>query len=182
MVSGPMVISGAVGGVSLPETSAQPGSPFGSIHAPSYGAPYPTFGAANPSSETPLFQLSSLSMGGSHSGLNMLQAAQVAPLHSGTGMVQPVSGGGSPQIGFNMNPTRVGVGLSGFPAGNPLSEIGAEPLLSGAGMVQSSFFGGSHHLGGSIPQAGGGVPLQPQLLSGSGFGETMNKNKNPFLF
>lgn len=182
MASGPMVISGGVAGVSLPEASAQPGSPFGSIPAPSYGAPFPTFGAANPSSEIPLFPLPPLSMGGSHSGLNMLQAAQVAPPRSGTGMVQPVSLGGSPQIGFNMNPTMVGVGLSGFPAGNPLSEIGAEPFLSGTGMVQSSFFGGSHRLGGSTPQAGGGAPLQPQLLPGSGFGETMNKNNNPFLF
>ncbi|CAK6980352.1 epsin-2-like [Scomber scombrus] len=160
MASDPVVISGAVAGVSLFEASAQPGSPFGSIRAPSYGAAFPTFGAANPSSETPLFQLPPLSSGGSHSGFNMIQ---MAPLQ----MVQPASVGESSQIGFNMNPTRVGVGLS-------------EPFVSGAGMVQPSFFGGGHQLGGSTLQPGVGNPLQPQLRSSSG--ATVNKNNNPFLF
>ncbi|KAM7373616.1 hypothetical protein PAMP_008456 [Pampus punctatissimus] len=172
VASGPMVRSGAVAGVSIPETSAQTGTPFGFIPASPYGAPFPTVGTANPSSENPLFQLPPLSMGGSHSGLNMLHTAQVAPLHSETGMVQPVSVGGSPQIGPNM---------SGFPAGNPLSEMRADPLLLGTGMVQSSFFGGNHS-GGSTPRAGGGVPLQQQILSDSWFRDTMNKNNNPFLF
>lgn len=160
MASDPVVISGAVAGVSLFEASVQPGSPFGSIPAPSYGAAFPTFGAANPSSETPLFQLPPLSSRGSHSGFNMLQ---MAPL----GMVQPAAVGESSQIGFNMNPTRVGVGLS-------------EPFVSRAGMVQPNFFGGGHHLGGSTLQPGVGDPLQPQLRSSSG--ATVNKNNNPFLF
>ncbi|KAM7384784.1 hypothetical protein PAMA_011912 [Pampus argenteus] len=164
VASGPMVRSGAVAGVSIPETSSQTGTPFGFIPASPYGAPFPNVGTASPSSENPLFQLPPLSMGGSHSGLNMLHVAQVAPLHPETGMIQPVS---------------VGVGLSGFPAGNPSSEMRADPLLLGTGMVQSSFFGGNHS-GGSTPQAGGDVPLQ--MLSGSGFRDTMNKNNNPFLF
>ncbi|XP_044027281.1 epsin-1-like [Siniperca chuatsi] len=180
-----VVRPGAVAGVSFPETSAPYCSPFGSTLAPSFSAPSPIFGAANAVSETPLFQLPSHTMGVSHSGLNMLQAAQVAPPCSGTRMVQSVSVGGSPQMGLNMNPPCGGVGMvqSGSLVGNPL----ADPLLFGTGMGQSSFFGGNRqagvaHLGGSTPQAGGGVPFQPQWLSGSGLGETVNKNNNPFLF
>lgn len=182
MASSRLVRSGAVAGVSLPETSAPHYSPFGPTLAPSFGGPSPTFGAANPSSETPVFQLPSHNMGVSHSGLNMLQAAQVVYPCSGTGMVQSVSLGGCAQMGLNMNPSCEGVGMvqSGSFVGNPL----ADPLL---GMGQSSFFGGNHqagvaHLGGSTPQAGAGVPFQPQWLSGSGVGETVNKNNNPFLF
>lgn len=71
---------------------------------------------------------------------------------------------------------------SGSLMGNPL----ADPFLLGTGMGQSSFFGGNHqgvaHMGGSTQQAGGGVPFQPQLLSGEGSGETVNQNNNPFLF
>lgn len=185
MASGPVVRSGAVAGVSLPETSAPYCSPFGSILAPSFGGPSPTFGAANPSSETPVFQLPSHNMGVSHSGLNMLQAAQVVPQCSGAGMVQSVSVGGFAQMGLNMNPSCGGVGTvqSGSFMGNPL----ADPVLLGTGMGQSSFFGGNHQagvaqLGGSTPQAGGGVPFQPQWLSGNGLGETVNKTNNPFLF
>lgn len=185
MTSGPVVRSGAVAGVSLPETSAPYCSPFGSALAPSFGAPSPTFGAANPPGETPLFQLPSHTMGVSHSGLNMLQAAQVAPPCSGTGMVQSGYVGGSPHMGFNMNPPCGGVGMvqSGSLVGNHL----ADPLSLGTGMGQSAFFGGNlqagvAHLGGSTPQAGGGAPFQPQLLSGSGLGESVNKTNNPFLF
>lgn len=171
-----MVRSGAVTGVSLPETSAPFCAPFGSTLAPSFGAPPPTFGAANLASEPPLFQLPSHTAGVSYSGLNILQAA---PLCSATGMVQSsVSVGGGPQVGFNMNPQYGGgVVQSGSLEGNPL----ADPFLLGMG--QSGFFGGNHQaLGGSTPQAGGGVPLQPQLLSGSGKGDTANQNNNPFLF
>lgn len=114
----------------------------------------------------------------------MHQVAQVAPPYSGTGMVQSVSVGGSPQVGFNMNPPcGVGMVQSGSLMGNPL----ADPRALGAGIGQSSLFGGNHqaggtHLGGSTPQAGGGVPFQPQSLSGSVFEETVNKKNNPFLF
>lgn len=88
-------------------------------------------------------------------------------------------------MGLNMNPPFGGVGMvrSGPPVGNPL----ADPLSLGTGMGQSSFYGGNRqagvaHLGGSTPLGGGGVPFQPQFLSGSGSGETLNKNNNPFLF
>ncbi|XP_034747639.1 epsin-1-like isoform X2 [Etheostoma cragini] len=164
MTSAPVVKSGTVAGGFLPETSYS--SPFGSTLAPSFGAPSPTFGAANPSSETPLFQLPSHTMS-SYMGR--------------TGMVQSVSVGGSPQMGLNVNPPFGGVGLvhSGIPVGNPL----ADSLSLGTGMGQSSFYGGYRqageaHLGGSTPPGGGG---SPQFLSGSGSGETLNKN-NPFLF
>ncbi|XP_051245650.1 epsin-1 isoform X4 [Dicentrarchus labrax] len=184
MTSGPVFRSGAVAGVSLPERSAPYCSPFGSTHPPSFGAPPPTFGAANLSSEAPLFQLPPRTTGASHFGLNTLQAAQVAPPCSGTGMVQSVSMGGSPQVGFNMNPPCGGVGMaqSGSLVGNPL----ADALLWGTGMGQPGVFGGIHqagaaHLGGSTPHAGAGVPFQPQSLSGSGLAETASKN-NPFLF
>ncbi|TKS88821.1 Epsin-1 EPS-15-interacting protein 1 [Collichthys lucidus] len=173
---GPVVRSGAVTGVSLSETSAPFCAPFGSTLAPSFGAPPPTFGAANLASEPPLFQLPSHTTGVSFSGLNILQAAPLCPA---TGMVQSsVSVGGGPQVGFNMN-SRYGGGVvqSGSLEGNPL----ADPFLLGMG--QSGFFGGSHQaLGGSTPQAAGGVPLQPKLLSGSGKGDAVNQNNNPFLF
>ncbi|XP_031732359.1 epsin-1 isoform X1 [Anarrhichthys ocellatus] len=182
LTSVPVVRSGAVTGLSLPETSTPYCSPFGSTLAPSFGAPSYTFGAAKPSSESPL---PSYSTRVSHSGLNMLQAAQVAPPCSGTGMVQSVSMGGSPQMGLSMNPSFGGLGMvqSGSLVGIPLTD----PLLMGTGMGQSSFFGGNcqtggAHLGGSTPQAGGRVPFQPQLLSGNGSGDTVNKNNNPFLF
>ncbi|KAA8578444.1 hypothetical protein FQN60_002581 [Etheostoma spectabile] len=175
MASGPVVRSGTVAGGFLPETSYS--SPFGSTLAPSFGAPSPTFGAANPSSETPLFQLPSHTMSS-----NM---PQVAPPFTGTGMVQSVSVGGSPQMGLNVNPPFGGVEMvhSGLPVGNPL----ADPLLLGTGMGQSSFYGGYRQagvaqLGGSTPLGGGGVPFQPQFLSGRGSGENLNKNNNPFLF
>ncbi|XP_022616704.1 epsin-2-like [Seriola dumerili] len=177
MSSGPVVRSGAVAGVSLPETSPLPGSPCGFTLAPSHGAPTPTFGAANPSGETPVFQLPPHTIGVSYSGFSMLQAAQVAPE---TGIVQHVPVGGSPQMGLHMNPPCGGVGMvqTGL-VGNPL----ADPLLFGKGMGQSSYYGGRvGHLGGNTPQAEGGVPLQPQLLSSSGLGETVSKNNNPFLF
>lgn len=166
-------------------TSALHGSPFGSTFAPFHDASSPTFGAAYPHSGTPLFQLPSQTMGGSHSCFNMFQAAQVAPPCSGAGMVQPISVGGSPQMGPNMNPPCGGVGAvqSGSLMGNPM----ADPLLLGTGMGQSSFFGGSQrigvaHLAGSTSELGGGVLTQPQLLSGSGLAKTVNKNNNPFLF
>ncbi|XP_039977293.1 epsin-1 isoform X1 [Xiphias gladius] len=176
MSSGPVVSSGAVGGVSLPETSGLPGSPFGYTLAPPHGAPFPTSGAANPSRQTPLFQLPSHTMEVSYSGFSMLQAAQVAPE---IGIVQPDSVGWSPQTPCE------GVGM--VQTGNPVGNLLAEPLLWGRGMGQSSFFGGNlqarvGHLGGSSQQAGGGVPLQPQLLSSSGLGEPASKNNNPFLF
>lgn len=171
-----MVRSGAVTGVSLPEPSAPFNSPFGSTLAPaSFGAPPPTFGVANIASEPPLFQLPSHTTGVSFSGLNILQAA---PACSVTGMVQSsIPAGGSPRVGFNMNPQYGGgVVQPGSLEGNPL----ADPFLLGMG--QSGFFGGNHQaLGGSTPQAGG-VPFQPQLLSGSGMGDTVNQNNNPFLF
>ncbi|KAM6903783.1 uncharacterized protein PEZ65_018585 [Lycodopsis pacificus] len=112
-------------------------------------------------------------------------AAQVAPPCSGTGMVQSVSMGGSPQMRLSMNPSFGGLGMvqSGSLLGIPLTD----PLLMGTGMGQSSFFGGNcqtggAHLGGSTPQAGGRVPFQPELLSGNGSADTVNKNNNPFLF
>ncbi|XP_071355804.1 epsin-1-like isoform X1 [Trachinotus anak] len=178
MSSGPVVRSGAVAGVSLPETSPIPGSPFGSILAPPHGAPTPTFGAANSSSETALFQLPSHTLGVSYSGFSLPQAAQVAPE---TGIVQPLSVGGSPQMGLHMNPPCGGVGVvqAGYPVGNPL----ADSLLLGTGMGQSSFFAGRvGQVGGSTPRAEGGVPTQPQWLSSSGLDETVSKNNNPFLF
>lgn len=184
MTSGPVVRSLAVAGVSWPEASALPGSPYGSTIAPSYGAPSPTFGAANPSTETPLFQLPSHTMAGSESGFNMVHAAQMPPLCSGTGIIQPISFGGSPQMGLKMSPPCGRMVQSGFPMGNPVPN----PFLLGTGMGQSSFFGGNHQtgvaqMGGSTSQAGGGgVPAQPQLVSGSGLGETVIKNNNPFLF
>lgn len=167
--SGHVVGSGAVAGVTYC-------SPFGSTLASSFGV-----GAASLSSETPLFPPPSHSVIGSRSGLNR---PQIAPPCSGNGMVQSVSVGGGPQVGFNMNPPCGGVGMlqSGSLLGNPL----ADPLLVGTGMGQSRYFGGNQqagvvHLGGFTPQAGGGVPFQSQMHSGSGLGETMNKN-NPFLF
>ncbi|XP_073338934.1 uncharacterized protein [Pagrus major] len=183
MTSGLVVRSGAVTGVSLPETPAPHCSPIGSTPAPFFGATSPTFGAANLSSETPLFQLPSYTMGVSHSGLNSIHAGQAAPPCSGTGMVQSVSVGASPQMGFNMTPRSGGEGMvqSGSLEGNPLADH-----LLGTGMGQSSFLGGNQpaslaHLGGSTPH-NGGVPFRPQLLSGSMLGETVNKNNNPFLF
>ncbi|XP_026156825.1 epsin-1 isoform X2 [Mastacembelus armatus] len=180
ITSGSGVRSGAVVGVSLPATSVLPGSPFGSTIAPSYGAP--TFGAANPSSETLLFQLPAHNTGRSRSGLNMFQAAQTPP-GSGSGMIQTISVGGSPQMRLNLDPPSGGVGMlqSGSLMGNPL----ADPFLLGTG--QSSFSGGNlqagvSHWGGSTSEAAGGVPVQMQLLSGSRLGETSNKNNNPFLF
>ncbi|KAK1880189.1 Epsin-1 [Dissostichus eleginoides] len=180
MTSGPVVRSGAVAGLSLPETSTPYCSPFGPSFAPSFVAPTPNFGAAYPARETPLFRPPSHTMGVSHPGLNMLQTAQVAPLCSGTGMVKSPSVGGSPHMGLNMNPLFRGVVQSGS-LGNPL----ADPLLLGTGMGQSSVFGGNRltgnaNMGGSTQ--GGGAPFQPQLLSGSGSGETVHKNNNPFLF
>lgn len=180
LTSGRVVRSGGVAGVSLPETSTPYCSPFGSTLAPSFGASPSAFGAAHPPSETPLFQLPSHNAGVSHSGLNnMLQAAQVAPPGSGTGMVQSVSVGGCLQ----MNPSFGGTVQSGSLVGNPL----ANPLLLGTGVGQSRFFGGNcpagaAHLGGSTPQAEGGVHFQPRLLSSNGLGEAANKNNNPFLF
>ncbi|KAK5854746.1 hypothetical protein PBY51_004915 [Eleginops maclovinus] len=177
MTSSPVVKSGA--GLSLPETSTPYCSPFGSSLAQSLVAPTPNFGAANPARETPLFRPPSHTMGVSHPGLNMLQTAQVAPPFSGTGMVQSTSLGGSPHMGLNMNPLFGGVVQSGS-LGNPL----ADPLLE-TGMGQSSVFGGNFQTGnvkmGGSTQGGGGT-FQPQLLSGSGSGETVHQNNNPFLF
>lgn len=164
-MSGPVVRSGAVAGGFLPQTSHLSGSPFGSTLAHPHGAPTPTFGAANPSSETPLFQLPSHNMGAYYSGCNMLHAAQLAP---DTVPVHPGSVGGSQLMG------GVGMVQTGPPVGNP--------LLLGTGMGQSSLFGGGG-VGGATPQIVGGVQLQPQLLSGSGFNEMVsNNNNNPFLF
>ncbi|XP_054461494.1 epsin-1-like [Anoplopoma fimbria] len=173
MTSAPVVRSGP----SLPETSTPYRRPFGSTLAPSFGAPSPTFGAPSPSSATPLFQQPSQTTGVHHSGFNMLQTAE------GTGMVQSVSMGGSPQMGLHMNPSFGGMVQPGSLVGIPLTD----PVLLGTGMGQSSVFGGNcqagvAHLGGSIPQAGGGVPFQPQLLSGNGSGDAVNKTNNPFLF
>lgn len=94
----------------------------------------------------------------------------MAPLYSGTGIVQSVSVGG------------VGMVQSGSLVGNPF----VDPLLFEQRMGQSSFSGGNcqagvAHLRGSTPQAGGGVPFQPEWLSSSGLGETV-KNNNPFMF
>lgn len=180
MTSGPVVRSGAVAGLSLPETSTPYCSPFGPSFAPSFVAPTPNVGAAYPARETPLFRPPSHTMGVSHPGLNMLQTAQVAPLCSGTGMVKSPSVRGSPHMGLNMNPLFRGVVQSGS-LGNPL----ADPLLLGTGMGQSSVVGGNRltghaNMGGSTQ--GGGAPFQPRLLSGSGSGETVHKNNNPFLF
>lgn len=169
MTSGPVVRTGPVAGVSLPETSTPYFSPSGSNLAPPS-----TFGAANPSGENPLFLLPSHTMGVCHSSLNM---HQVTPPGLGTGMVQSVSMGGSPQMGLNMNPPFGGVGMV------QSGSLVADPLFLGTGMGQSSFFGaGVAHLGGPTPPAGGGVPFQQQLLSGSGVGDTGNQNNNPFLF
>ncbi|XP_029369811.1 epsin-1 [Echeneis naucrates] len=106
--SGPVFRSG----VPLPEISPLHGSAFGS----SLGALAPTFGAAYPSREAPLFQLPSQTIGASYSGFGLLPPAPEA----GTG--QNVFLGGVPQM---MVPT----------GGNP-------PLLA-AGVGQCSFFGGS---------------------------------------
>lgn len=156
MTSGPVVRSGPVAGGFLPQTSHLPaGSPFGSTLSPT-----PAFGAANPSSEIPLFQSPSHYMGAYYSGFDVLQAAPVVPE---TVQVKPGS---------------VGVGMvqPGPPVGNP--------LLLGTGIGQSSLFGGGGGgVGGDTPPIVSGVPLQPQLLPGSGFNETaINSNNNPFLF
>ncbi|XP_034456722.1 epsin-1 isoform X2 [Hippoglossus hippoglossus] len=157
--SGPGLRSGAVAGVSLPETSPLPGSPFGATLMSSHGA-----SSANPSSETPHFQLPFYAMGASYSGFGALQAVSGGP-H----MKHPCGGVGPVQ--------------TGCPLGNPWA---APPLLA-TGMGQSSFFGGNLQTGvglsgGSTPQAAGGVTMQPQLLSGSGLSETGGKHNNPFLF
>lgn len=185
MTSGLVVRSGATAGVSPPETSAPYCSSYGSKLAPSFGAPSPTFGEDNLSSQTPPFQLPSYTVGVSHSSYNMLHATQVAPSCSGTGMMQSVSLGGSPQVGFNMNPSCGGAGTvqSGSLVGNSL----ANPFLLGRGMGDSSFSEGNRQtgvtqLGGSTPKVGVGVPFQPPLLSGSWLDETANKDNNPFLF
>lgn len=86
-------------------------------------------------------------------------------------------------MGFNMNPPCGRVVQSGFPMGNPV----ANSFLLGTGMGHSSFFGGNQQAGvaqlrGSTSQAGDGVPIQPQLVSGSRLGGATNKNTNPFLF
>ena len=98
-------------------------------------------------------------------------------------MVQSASVGGSPQMGFNITSYSRGDGTvqSGNLEGNPWADH-----LLGTQMGQSSFFGGNQqaglaYLGGSTPH-NGGIPLQPQLLSGSRLGETVNKNNNPFMF
>lgn len=154
MTSGLVVRSGAAAAVSYPETPAPQCIPFGSTPAPSFGTTSLTFGAA-----------------------------QAAPPCSGTGMVQSVSVGGSPQMGFNLTPHSRGEGTvqSGNLEGNPLADH-----FLGTQMGPSSFFGGNQqaglvHLGGPTPY-NGGVPLRPQLLSGSRLGETVNKNNNPFMF
>lgn len=154
MTSGLVVRSGAAAAVSYPETPAPQCIPFGSTPAPSFGTTSLTFGAA-----------------------------QAAPPCSGTGMVQSVSVGGSPQMGFNLTPHSRGEGTvqSGNLEGNPLADH-----FLGTQMGPSSFFGGNQqaglaHLGGPTPY-NGGVPHRPQLLSGSRLGETVNKNNNPFMF
>nr|XP_019961291.1 PREDICTED: epsin-1-like isoform X1 [Paralichthys olivaceus] len=158
---GPVLRSGAVAGVSLPETSPLPGSHFGATLTPARGA-----SSANPSSETPHFQLPFYTMGASHSGFGTLQAAPT------TRTTAPVSGGP------HMKHPCGGLVQTGCPAGNPWPG----PALLATGMAQSSFFGGNLQTG-SSPQAAGGVTIQPQLLlSGSGLIETVRENKNPFLF
>ncbi|XP_036945260.1 epsin-2-like [Acanthopagrus latus] len=154
MTSGLVVRSRAAAGVSFPETPAPQCSPFGSTLAPSFGTTSLTFGAA-----------------------------QAVPPCSGTGMVQSASVGGSPQMGFNITSYSRGDGTvqSGNLEGNPWADH-----LLGTQMGQSSFFGGNQqaglaYLGGSTPH-NRGIPLQPQLLSGSRLGETVNKNNNPFMF
>lgn len=149
------------------ETSALHYNLFGSTLASSHGTSYPTFGAA---SEAPPFQLPSHTLGMSHSAVSMLQAAQVTPE---TGMVQPISVRGNPQMGLNVNSPCGGgtMGQSGY----------AGSLLLGTGMAQSSLFGGNHSAAvgdfrGSTSQTGVGA------FSGSNLEETVNKNSNPFLF
>jgi len=148
MPSAPMARSGA-----FAETSAQYSNPFGSL-APSRGAISPTFGAADPTGETPLFlQLS-------HCPASMLQTAPVAPE-----MVQPVFARGNLQMARGK---QMGVGMmqSGFSVRNSL----------GAGDAPSTFFLGNDPTGAGhfrAPQTRGG---------GSGVDETTNQNSNPFLF
>lgn len=113
----------------------------------------------------------------------MLQAAQMPPPCSAAGFIQPVSFGGGPQMGLNMSPPCGRVVQSG----SPMENMVANSFLLGTGMGQSIFFGGNQQagvaqMGGSISQAGGGVPMQPQLVSGSSIGGAANKNSNPFLF
>ncbi|KAF3834189.1 hypothetical protein F7725_025393, partial [Dissostichus mawsoni] len=91
MTSGPVVRSGAVAGLSLPETSTPYCSPFGTSFAPSFVAPTPNFGAAYPA----------------HIGLNMnplfrgvVQSGSLGnpladPLLLGTGMGQSSVFGGN---------------------------------------------------------------------------------------
>lgn len=157
-----MVRSGGVAGVSLPETSAKPDGPFGSIPASPYGVP---------SSEASLLQLPSLSLREPQCGSNMLQAAQVAPVRCfRAGLVQPAP----TQMRLNMNPNSVGAGPQVL-LHNSFAEKQPNHLLFRREMLQSSVLGENHqargaHLGGSTPQAGGGVTSQPH-----------NKTNSPFL-
>ncbi|XP_062265264.1 epsin-1-like [Platichthys flesus] len=163
MLPDPGLRSGAVAGVSLPDTPPLPWSPFGATLMSSHGA-----SSANPSSEPPHFQLPCYDMGASYSGFGALQAAPA------TTTTPPVSGG--PHM---KNPCwGVGPVQTGRPVGNPW----ASPPFLETGMGQSSFFGGNLQTGGSTPSAAGGVTMQPQLLSGSGLSETGGKHNNPFLF
>ncbi|XP_053303273.1 epsin-1 [Pleuronectes platessa] len=166
MSSGPGLRSGAVAGVSLPDTSPLPWSPFGATLMSPHGA-----SSANPSSEPPHLQLPFYAMGASYSGFGALQAAPA------TRTTPPVSGGP------HMKHPCGGVGpvQTGRPVGDPWA---APPLLE-TGMGQSSFFGGNLQTGvglsgGSTPSAAGGVTMQ--LLSGSGLSEAGGKHNNPFLF
>ncbi|XP_067375766.1 epsin-1 isoform X2 [Channa argus] len=180
ITSGPMIRSGTVAGVSLPETSALLSDPFCSTMSTTYGTPSPMFGAASTSTNPPRFQLPAPTMG----GLNMFPAVQMAPLFSGTGIGQSVCFGESPQMGLNVKSPSGGAKIvqSGPLIGNPI----ANPLLAGTGMAQPTFFGGNPqagvaHVGGSTAQAAGGVPLQLQLVSASGSNGTAKKSNNPFL-
>lgn len=162
-MSGHVVGSGAVaGGVHC--------SPFGPTLASPFG-----LGAANLSSETPLFSVPSHTSIGSHCGLHM---PQIDPPCSGHGMTQSVSAEGRLEGGLNMNPSCGGVGLL-------LSGTMVDPLLAQTGLGQSVFGGnrqaGAVHLGGFTPQGGGGVPIRPHTLSGGMLGETVNKTNNLFL-
>ncbi|XP_067112186.1 epsin-1 [Osmerus mordax] len=76
----------------------------------------------------------------------------------------------------------------GVPQPNlPMPPMGPQmaPTYFGAGVVQPSQVGGVTqvgHLGASTPPVGGGVPLQPHLVFGSGLGQPTQNNSNPFLF
>lgn len=153
LTSGPVVRSGGVTGVALPQASA-------------IVACY----------RTPISQLPGHTMAGSQSGLNVLQQAQMPPLCSGPGLIPRNVFQGSPQMGLVCGGVQSG-SLMGTPVANPfLSGAGLAPSRFFGGNQPA----GGAQVGGSILQVGAGEG-PPQLVSSSGSGAIVNTANNPFL-